>query len=696
MSYKDAASYLNLSSDKKVSGPLKNTASAIFYPEDYGAKGNGQSNDTIAINNSIDAASDIGGGIIKLGAKTYVMEGYLDGTKSNIIIQGVNNLTRIIAGSSSAHGIINTDFNNQNYNGYIFNDLIFDNRYANQLINIGYSKDVVFNRCKIYSNMIDQSPTQIFACKRFIFNECSFIGVRNADNGGPTYPPIAPHLKLGQGISIKSPCTSISFKKCLFHYNDPGIAWGGNYESADISIDECEFIGDWWDCPYKRMGFSDAYSSAPQSINGGGDGKNPWWTVTCLSLPGSGFLTDGIINLANKTGVLSIDIVVASGSWLNLYGDAVSPASGSFGMFDIKNGDVIETSDGYRAEVMGVSQGSFPGIVLPVLKLDRWGTLDTYEYTYGYPSSNSKWTAIRRYAASVITASHNLAEDPTPSSVQLSYPLVNPKTGEQLTIPMSGLKGYILPLNHYSGAFAYNTKNLKVTNSKFRGSWADQLSLNASNYSTVTNNTFIYGQDVGLTIEYVGQGTVVANNIFLYSGSAAIFASDRDCIINGNMIDSWGCVHRPYDAFTAIEVGNSGNRIYGNTFLRSPTLGFGGNTRYCVLFGYNSCGGSSFVNNYDNASTNATVYAAADGIVKPGDVIVNGIKSIEGPSAHNVAISSDFNQKIFLGSGAPINGGPYILGDRVKNTKPFIGSYDGWVCISGGSPGMWNGFGLIQ
>lgn len=47
-----------------------------------------------------------------------------------------------------------------------------------------------------------------------------------------------------------------------------------------------------------------------------------------------------------------------------------------------------------------------------------------------------------------------------------------------------------------------------------------------------------------------------------------------------------------------------------------------------------------------------------------------------------------------LGSSAPASG-TYLQGDIVWNTAPTAGGYVGWVCVSGGSPGTWKGFGAI-
>lgn len=54
-----------------------------------------------------------------------------------------------------------------------------------------------------------------------------------------------------------------------------------------------------------------------------------------------------------------------------------------------------------------------------------------------------------------------------------------------------------------------------------------------------------------------------------------------------------------------------------------------------------------------------------------------------------------FSNKLFAtGLGAPTEGS-YQKGDIVWNENPVINGYIGWVCISGGLPGLWQPFGLI-
>jgi hypothetical protein len=47
------------------------------------------------------------------------------------------------------------------------------------------------------------------------------------------------------------------------------------------------------------------------------------------------------------------------------------------------------------------------------------------------------------------------------------------------------------------------------------------------------------------------------------------------------------------------------------------------------------------------------------------------------------------------GNAAPTTGS-YNVGDLVYNTNPTAGGYIGWVCVAGGSPGTWKGYGAIQ
>lgn len=40
--------------------------------------------------------------------------------------------------------------------------------------------------------------------------------------------------------------------------------------------------------------------------------------------------------------------------------------------------------------------------------------------------------------------------------------------------------------------------------------------------------------------------------------------------------------------------------------------------------------------------------------------------------------------------------GSWKVADKVYNTAPTAGGYEGWICVADGTPGVWKGFGLIQ
>lgn len=86
-----------------------------------------------------------------------------------------------------------------------------------------------------------------------------------------------------------------------------------------------------------------------------------------------------------------------------------------------------------------------------------------------------------------------------------------------------------------------------------------------------------------------------------------------------------------------------------------------------------------------------------------GNVIFNCINGVY--YANNVAgkeligaeqkISIPSNVRTIYSNAVPTSGS-YNQGDRVINTLPIAGSWDGWRCVESGSPGVWKGYGKIS
>lgn len=58
-------------------------------------------------------------------------------------------------------------------------------------------------------------------------------------------------------------------------------------------------------------------------------------------------------------------------------------------------------------------------------------------------------------------------------------------------------------------------------------------------------------------------------------------------------------------------------------------------------------------------------------------------------------ISVPSNIRTMHGSAAPISGS-YNQGDRIVNSAPTAGGWDGWRCVEAGTPGEWKGYGKIS
>src|SRR3982751_1693817 len=65
------ASVVTVALGGRAVGYIAPASAAAFNVKDYGATGNGSTNDTAAINKAINAASTAGGGVVEVPAGTY-------------------------------------------------------------------------------------------------------------------------------------------------------------------------------------------------------------------------------------------------------------------------------------------------------------------------------------------------------------------------------------------------------------------------------------------------------------------------------------------------------------------------------------------------------------------------------------------------------------------------------------------------
>ena len=90
-------------------------------------------------------------------------------------------------------------------------------------------------------------------------------------------------------------------------------------------------------------------------------------------------------------------------------------------------------------------------------------------------------------------------------------------------------------------------------------------------------------------------------------------------------------------------------------------------------------------------------------LVSPAGIMAYFIRVIDTGTADNGTCVIKNNTAGFLSqlvadgslvTSAPASGNWY-LGNKVYNSNPSSGSYEGWICTTAGTPGTWFGFGKI-
>ncbi|GMV18568.1 MAG: hypothetical protein AMXMBFR56_67920 [Polyangiaceae bacterium] len=59
------------------------------------------------------------------------------------------------------------------------------------------------------------------------------------------------------------------------------------------------------------------------------------------------------------------------------------------------------------------------------------------------------------------------------------------------------------------------------------------------------------------------------------------------------------------------------------------------------------------------------------------------------------ATATNYVPETYYGTAAPVSG-TYKVGDKIINTAPTAGGWEGWICVTAGSPGTWKTFGAIS
>ncbi|MEV5751182.1 glycosyl hydrolase family 28 protein [Actinoallomurus sp. NPDC052308] len=119
-----------------LAATARTTAAGTFNVKDYGAKGDGDANDTSAINKAITAANDAGGGTVRFPSGTYKSSNTIR-MKSNVTLQ-LDSGSTIKGASGSGYDKAESNSNDkyQDYGHSHFHDAMI---YGDKLTNIGFT-----------------------------------------------------------------------------------------------------------------------------------------------------------------------------------------------------------------------------------------------------------------------------------------------------------------------------------------------------------------------------------------------------------------------------------------------------------------------------------------------------------------------------------------------------------------------------
>lgn len=278
--------------------------------------------------------------------------------------------------------------------------------------------------------------------------------------------------------------------------------------------------------------------------------------------------------------------------------------------------------------------------------------IKTLNCNYGFFTHDSWMTIIEAFTSRNCISVLKYADDGTKNS-----------TGTTLT-------AIRVWANTASGGHAYDIFGLGY--STFIGCGADHFTTPTSTANTAA---YFFHLCHGITLNSCGAEDVVGQVLYCLSSEIVIngfFTYDVDGLVGGtsaylrfdnSKITLNGCRFVPFgtpnDSYNLI-IQNGAQITVNQTIL--PT---GGNT-------YISYSGGSIMTILDaNGVTCKTrVDTYRDGIISNG-------------------------KRIFWGTAPPTTGA-WNAGDIIYNNSPTAGGKIGWVCVSGGTPGTWKAFGVID
>jgi Right handed beta helix region len=614
------------------------------------------------------AIADIGarGGTVVFGDAVYGIGTPIDGHAKNVRFLGLKGATvfRKLSTSTTA-SMLTTDAGD--YEGYTFEGIEFDGNAAvvsalpGLSINMTNWRSVTFSGCSFRGLT---HPVQGAGSSDISFSNCAFYGTAKGTMERSTMkPPANPMARYAPGAQVSVAADNYRFDSCSFHFTSAGISGTANQQAHArvLNVHDCSFRGDWWNSPYVVRRFRPTAYDATRRLLTVADG--------------------GLLDSIPEGAVCSVPILVAEGRG-ELSGFQRLYAGEVHGRFHApRAGDVIETADGRRAEIVSTAGPVADAADVWAVWIGRWESIDTFEPT-SPPAIDVEWELVRFYASAVsdkaraqsfsaisetevegaeladaeagdtiivaggATAIVDAVESPSkvrikawvpampaPSSawvlrsdttIKLYSDPVNPHSGETLSQSAEDLVGIecrMFASLGYSGIHLHAGHDVvEIRDNLFRGIRNDQCSVFDSEAPRIINNHFEYGQDEGITATRCPR-TVIMGNTFRFCGTSAIFlGSSPLTVVSGNTIHGWGLTN-PFIR-GAIEGAAQGATISGNSVSVPPsaTKRAGSWAHVVGLYGSSSQGSVIYGNTKTEAAIGGLSTEPVSGAVTARDV----------------------------------------------------------------------------
>lgn len=192
---------------------------------------------------------------------------------------------------------------------------------------------------------------------------------------------------------------------------------------------------------------------------------------------------------------------------------------------------------------------------------------------------------------------------------------------------------------------------------------------------TITGNALsaIYARDTDDIVN------VTIQNSNIYKNAASSGLSYKPAVRIGALCKNWHVVQNTFGAVAGETQGTSVSLIAG-------AVGITVANNHCygaVDYAFRTTGATSLL-------TTANMYLNFQ-----NNTAESGITVYDG-SPPSIVVNEQNRQVWFVGPPTTGSEGTWSAGDIIWDTTPSAGSFAGWICVSGGTPGTWKTFGAIS